>query len=239
MPTFTIPLHELIELTGGTLTPTDTPHGRISILTGGDIGIEGYPIFDETYRPILTGKIVDHYMIREIGTESAGLFRHAMRTTLNRVMPIYNKLYASEKITFDPLSTVDLTTMTIAKQSQEASSVSNSDTTTGTTSGARTVNSDTPQTQLAGNADYATSGTDATSRSEADAVAEDRNVSDTESQSDSETTMTGYQGVASELLIRYRETLINIDDMVIQELSPLFMQVWNNGDAYTPRGYYL
>ena len=37
----------------------------------------------------------------------------------------------------------------------------------------------------------------------------------------------GYQGyIPSEMLKKYRETLINVDMMIISELEPLFMQLW-------------
>jgi hypothetical protein len=65
MGTFTIPLKQVIALTGGTVTLD--PDTGISILVGGNIGLGYYPIFDETYRDDLTGKIVDHYWNREIG----------------------------------------------------------------------------------------------------------------------------------------------------------------------------
>jgi hypothetical protein len=42
----------------------------------------------------------------------------------------------------------------------------------------------------------------------------------------------GYQGVAADLLMRYREALLNIDVMILNELEELFMLVWDNGDEY-------
>lgn len=37
----------------------------------------------------------------------------------------------------------------------------------------------------------------------------------------------GYEGISvSDLLIKYRETFINIDIMIIEELEPLFFQLW-------------
>ena len=40
-----------------------------------DYGQNDYPIFDENYRSVLNKKIKDHYYVREIGFETAGLFR--------------------------------------------------------------------------------------------------------------------------------------------------------------------
>ena len=68
-----------------------------------------FPIFDETYRPILEKKILKHYYTREIGLETVGLWKLFLDTKLNEIMPYYNQLYKSELISFNPLYDVDLT----------------------------------------------------------------------------------------------------------------------------------
>lgn len=68
-----------------------------------------FPIFDESYRSILETKILRHYYTREIGLETAGLWKLKLNTKLNEIMPYYNKLYKSELIKFNPLYDVDLT----------------------------------------------------------------------------------------------------------------------------------
>lgn len=69
-----------------------------------------FPIFDETYRPVLERKILKHYYTREIGMETVGLWKHFLDMRLNEIMPYYNKLYESELLQFNPLYDVDLTT---------------------------------------------------------------------------------------------------------------------------------
>lgn len=68
-----------------------------------------FPIFDESYRSVLETKILRHYYTREIGLETAGLWKLKLSTKLNEIMPYYNKLYKSELIEFNPLYDVDLT----------------------------------------------------------------------------------------------------------------------------------
>lgn len=68
-----------------------------------------FPIFDESYRNVLETKILRHYYTREIGLETAGLWKLKLNTKLNEIMPYYNKLYKSELIKFNPLYDVDLT----------------------------------------------------------------------------------------------------------------------------------
>ena len=48
---------------------------RRLIESGYDLGLKTYPIFEESYRTILNGKILSHYKFREIGFETAGLFK--------------------------------------------------------------------------------------------------------------------------------------------------------------------
>lgn len=74
-----------------------------------DLGLDDYPIFDEAYRTVLNKKIIDHYMFREIGLETPGLFRHFLKTRMSEIMPYYNKLYNSELLPLDPFISYDLT----------------------------------------------------------------------------------------------------------------------------------
>lgn len=55
-----------------------------------------YPLYDNTYKPTLEKKILKHYYTREIAAETYGLWHHWLDTTLNEIMPKYNKLYKAE-----------------------------------------------------------------------------------------------------------------------------------------------
>lgn len=229
MSTFTIPLKKVIEYTGGTVT-LDLDTG-ISVLVGGNIGLSYYPIFDATYRAGLTGKIVDHYWNREIGQETIEMFQLAMRRKMNEIMPIYNQLYLSTQIEYGALNTVDLHTVNSNDNVQHATNATTSD----TGSKSRAVQSETPQTMLSGDGDYATAATDAIS----DTTGVSNATEDSTNTLNGDNRITGYQGVASDLVMRYRESLLNIDLMIINDLEELFMLVWDNGDSYTNGGYYL
>lgn len=65
--------------------------------------------FNESYRSILCQKILKHYYLREIGTETVGVWKLWMNERLETIMPYYNKLYESELIKFEPLNDVNLT----------------------------------------------------------------------------------------------------------------------------------
>lgn len=69
-----------------------------------------FPIYDESYRNVLCGKILKHYYTREIGLETVGLWKLHLDMRLNEIMPYYNQLYKSAMIDFNPMYDVDLTT---------------------------------------------------------------------------------------------------------------------------------
>lgn len=68
-----------------------------------------FPIFDETYRAPLEKKIMRHYYRREIGFETAGLFKHYLCVKMTEIMPYYNQLYKSQLYDFNPFYDIDLT----------------------------------------------------------------------------------------------------------------------------------
>lgn len=70
---------------------------------------KNFPIFDETYRKQLCTKILNHYYTREIGAETASLWKFWLNQKMNEIMPYYNKLYLTEQIKFDPLHEIDFT----------------------------------------------------------------------------------------------------------------------------------
>lgn len=69
---------------------------------------EKYPIFDEAYRNVLNEKILRHYYFREIGYETVALWAIQLNTRLREIMPLYNQMYKSELLEFNPLYDVDV-----------------------------------------------------------------------------------------------------------------------------------
>lgn len=242
MATFTMPLKDVIEFTDGTVEYENVTFEGVTyylpVLTGGNVGLNHYPIFDEGYRPILTGKILDRYWNREIGMETIDEFHLAMRRKMNEIMPFYNKLYESERIEYNALSTMDVKTESTntATSHEEASATGSNNTESDSQS--RAVQSTTPQTMLSPNKDYASGASDANSWSGVESNSEQENVADSSTVGTGDSRTTGYQGVASDLIMRYRDSLLNVDLMVLRDLEDCFMQVFNNGDAYTKNGWY-
>lgn len=200
----------------------------------GDIGLDSYQIWDNDYRETLNNKIIDHYHNREIGMETIDMFVFSLRRRMNEVMPFYNELYKTTQLDFDPLSTIDLHTISSSTSETDAESLNQSESETSTKSNSRAVESTMPQNMLSGRGDYATGAADTNSENNGTGSGKDTGSTTSKSDNDGDSRTTGYQGVASDLIMRYRDTLLNIDLMVLNELSDLFMMVWGNSDEYSP-----
>lgn len=223
--------------------------------TAGKLGLDDYPIFDETYRAYLNERIIAHFAMREIGVETPKLFTFYVRRTMWEQMPYFNQRYESTRRNIDPLLTMSYTAATdssnrsdmagrsTATQSTTSDSASTSDSTAGTTS--KTVNSELPQTRVDDFSLYATSAsesaTDSTSHQSSDthSTSETNAVNSTESNTANSTgsittTTTGYTGSPADLLRAWRDSFINVDLEVIGSLESCFMQVWGSGDDMRP-----
>lgn len=249
MATYTIELKDVIERIFGTsydkhewvqeyhsVVFNQMRYGRLPFVDDwGKLGLGYYPIFDERYRDVLNGKIVDEYFNREIGTETIDNFLLIIRKKMDQIMPFYNNLYESEKIKFDPLSTIDITTDSSSEGSEESNITGSASSNSVTKSGSRTVSQELPQVQLSGNGDYATSAADANSDGTIDGTNTSDNKSDSSNSNNSYSHSRGFQGVASDLLIRYRNSILNIDTMILSDIEDCFMLVLNTADSYSDR----
>lgn len=196
------------------------------------------PFFDEAYRPVLCKKILKHYYLREIGCETVGVWKLWMNTRLEEIMPYYNQLYQSARIEFDPMRDVDLThthRREVEDTKQESGTSSGTTNSTRNTNGTkRDLYSETPQGGLAG-LESETYLTDA--RKVTDNENDTQNVTSSGATTNSGTAnstedyterVLGKQGTAdySSLLMKFRETFVNIDMLVIAEFADLFMGLW-------------
>ena len=201
------------------------------------LGLADYPIFDlrpdgsSTYRNQLNAKIIDQYRLREIGTESVERFAFMLRRRMHQIMPYYNQLYVSELIAsdIDPMSTLDFNDSLVTTETQVGETSTGAKTDTDSLS--RGVNSDTPQTRLAGNMDYATGLQDMTAKTTVGT--DSTGTSSQTNRGEAVHSITGRQGHAAELLAAWRRTFLNIDMSVIDTIEPLWFGLWTTGDVFT------
>lgn len=204
-----------------------------------------YPIFDENYRSVLECKILKHFYTREIGEETVGLWKLRLNTKLNEIMGYYNQLYKSELLEFNPLYTHNLERnygRSIEATSDSSGLIKSSSNSSASASGNTSSNewdkySDTPQGGLTGveNDNYLTNARNISSNgNNSGSQSGSQSGSSSSSDSNKSNSVEGYLekvsgfegGSASKLLQEYRETFLNIDVMIIDELEVLFMQLW-------------
>lgn len=202
------------------------------------LGIADYPIYDETHRTELNAMIIRRYWTREIGAETVGRFAWFVRDTMHSIMPYYNQLYkAAEKFKeLDPL-----TDWKIEEKGDSSGDSRNSSETKGSAQSSDSSNdhsvnvfSDTPQSEMVAaqieRMEYATTVTindsDSSSSASSSSTAEGSGESDYRNRYGK--TEEGYKRPPSELLKLYRENVLNVDMMVVEdrELSSCFMGVW-------------
>ena len=181
-----------------------------------------YPIFDETYRGIIETKILKHYYTREIGLETVGLWLHKLDVKMNEIMPYYNQLYKSCLLEFNPFYNTDFTTKRDIKTNEKG----NSKDETNTTTKEWELYSDTPQGSITNleNETYLTNAT----KNTGDGNTLNKGETNVDNVQDYLETVKGKVGGEnySSLLEQYRKTFLNIDMMIIDELSDLFMNIW-------------
>lgn len=212
-----------------------------------------FPIYQEAHKHELECKILLHYYFREIGFETVGQFKLRLCSTLRDIMPYYNQLYESAALEYNPLNDVHLTKevyhysqdgllhgLKVTKQNYSHSETDN-DTEQLTNATHTRAYSNTPQGTISGveNNTYLTDyakDVDSVGKIHTDNDV-NSNYTDTTQNSGSDTrtingnsteTTTGKTASKTyqELIKQYRENIINIDKMIIDELSDLFIKLW-------------
>lgn len=185
-----------------------------------------FPIFDPDYKKELCIKILRHYYTREISDETYGLWKLRLQAKMNEIMPYYNQLYESALLKFNPLFDTDLTTShnkhNVGTNKSHVNDNGSNDSTT------RNRFSDTPQGGLVGieNDTFLTSAEKNTNES---SYANENNANgEYEDMEDYIQHITGKAqgGSYSKMLNDFRNTFLNIDMQIIDELAVLFFNLY-------------
>lgn len=172
---------------------------------GYDIGLKDYPIWDETKRDWLNERIIDHFMLREIGAETPALFIKWLNRLMNENMIWINTIFeATYDKPFEDLRN-DYNMVTTNETTMDGSS-----------SGHSYVSTNPKQTMVNKDAtNYYDNGT--------------YTVSDNDSSSDSTNTTYGYMGTnLNQWLTRWATTINNGLTLVFIALEPAFCHVYTD-----------
>ena len=187
-------------------------------------------------RKELNDKILNFYRFREIGQETFGRWLFELETALKEIMPKYNQLFYSADQDFNPIYNVDYKKTIMGEQNANTNSTSTGNDSSTNEEFTKSVNAKTPQDLLNisntgidkvnyaddaswGKASGSTTGTNTTTG----------NTSSNGSNSTIETTKGNFGVVsAQDLIIKYRDTIINIEQQIINDprIKELFMLIY-------------
>ena len=187
-------------------------------------------------REELNNKILNFYRFREIGQETVGRWLFELETALNEIMPKYNQLFYSADQDFNPIYNVDYKKTMVGSQNANSNTTSTGSDSSTNEEFTKNVNAKTPADSLGigntgidqveyaddaswGKASGSTTGTNTTTG----------NSSSNGSTSSVETTKGNFGVVsAQDLIIKYRETILNIEQLIINDprIAELFMMIY-------------
>lgn len=167
----------------------------------------------------LAKRIIDHYYMCEVGSDSVGRFKLFAKDTMNEIMESYAPLIYSLSIKYDPLNNMDYT------ETYTGSNDSNTNSSSRANGSGLTVDSDTPQGRISKSAILAGDYASSTSASE-----NENTVSDSSSNVGSQRyskNIKGNSGVKAQELIReYRQNIRALNTEIVYKLKPLFMGLY-------------
>ena len=193
-----------------------------------------YPFYDPSSKADFETWILESILMDEINYETYGLWHLKLRTWMKTNMPYYNKLYESAKLITNPLKNHHLERNTEGSENGNSSSNGTGSSNDTSTSNVLAWNlySDTPQGGINGleNSTYLTNATkdlnDTTTTSDTNTTS--NNTATSSSTSKRKETVDGYSGIdENTLLLKYRETIININEQFINDFkSKLTLKLW-------------
>ena len=185
-----------------------------------------YNLYDNDLKAQFQKKFIDHFYFYEIGLTPIARFKKALQIKLNDIYPYFKQLYQTELRCndIDFMLNKDLKEQ-YTRQLTGNSSVNQSSTSTSNDTSLN-INNDTPQNKIDDLDQFMTSAsknTDNSTMSSNGTNSAENNSTETYS-----LVSQGNIGVTSsaELLEKWRNVLINIDQLIFEECNDLFMLIY-------------
>ena len=173
-------------------------------------------------------KFIDEYYFNEIGMETVARFQHRLKTRLNKIMPYYKQLYQTELEAKNINFLLNKDLVETFERSLESDSNSLNDLTVSNTGVNNNLESNIDNGNASIDLDIG-SLTNVSKSTLTDDTTSSSTVNDKTTQKElTSFTSKGNIGITSsaELLEKWRKVLINIDELIINECSDLFMMVY-------------
>ena len=169
-------------------------------------------------------KFIDRYRFHEIGFETVGRFKHYLKASLNEIAPYYRQLYESElrcndidfmlnkDYTETFIKNIDSLSKSTETQNSNYNDLTNESNISDGVSDVELTKGN--LTSVTGNENTSTSNGTGTS----------------ENTQNENYTLTGQGNIgitsSAELLQKWREVMINIDQLILDDLADLFMSIY-------------
>ena len=169
-------------------------------------------------------KFIDRYRFNEIGFETVARFKHYLKTSLNEIAPYYKQLYESELRCndIDFMLNKDYTETFIKNIDSLSKSTETQNSNYNDLTNESNINDGVSDVELTKGNLTSVTGNENTSTSNGTGTSEN-------TQNENYTlTGKGNIGITSsaELLSKWRDIMINIDQMILDDLSDLFMSIY-------------
>ena len=181
-----------------------------------------YNFYDEQHKQEFEEKFINYYMFNEIGFETVKRFKHYLKEKLNRIAPYYEQLYKTElrclEGDIDFMLNKDLHETINVKDKNTSKSKTNA--TSNTLNKESYLDNGNASLDLTEGNLTGVNSSDGNGITESDMSGENEQLTELISK--------GNIGVTSsaELLKQWRQVLINIDEMIIEECRDLFMMIY-------------
>ena len=181
-----------------------------------------YNFYDEQHKQEFEEKFINYYMFNEIGFETVKRFKHYLKEKLNRIAPYYEQLYKTElrclEGDIDFMLNKDLHETINVKDKNTSKSKTNA--TSNTLNKESYLDNGNASLDLTEGNLTGVNSSNGNGTTESDMTGENEQLTELISK--------GNSGVTSsaELLKQWRQVLINIDEMIIEECRDLFMMIY-------------
>ena len=193
-----------------------------------------YDFYEESKKEQFEQKFIDYFYMREIEHETVEEFKHELRTKLNLIAPYYKQLYETElkSKNIEFLLNKDLKETFIREVESDTESLSNFNNESNGKAKVETLSTtnDTPQNRVDDLDKYISSASKDKNTSDTSSSDNGSSISQNSNTAKEETTLISKGNIgttsSAQLLRDWREVLINIDMMILEECEELFFKLF-------------
>ena len=193
-----------------------------------------YDFYEESKKEQFEQKFIDYFYMREIEHATAEEFKHELRTKLNLIAPYYKQLYETElkSKNIEFLLNKDLKETFIREVESDTESLSNFNNESSGKAKVETLSTtnDTPQNRIDDLDKYISSASKDKNTSDTSSSDNGSSISQNSNSAKEETTLISKGNIgttsSAQLLRDWREVLINIDMMILEECEELFFKLF-------------